>query len=124
MTKPIGVHSETVAIETAVLAYERRRASGSDRHDPVVMLHPWYGCLRFWDHAVAALPEYETFALDLYSLGGRPGWEAFASPAGLSRAVEAFADALRLERFSVIGNSMGGIAAQELASGLVIESRS
>ena len=56
--------------------------------------------------------------LDLYSLGGRPGWEEFASPQGLSRGIEAFADALHLERFCLVGNSMGGIAAQELASRL------
>jgi pimeloyl-ACP methyl ester carboxylesterase len=118
MIKPARARSDAVAIESAVLEYERRDPIGAGRRDAVVMLHPWYGCFRFWDHTVEALPEYETFALDLYSLGARAGWEKFASPVGLSRAVEAFADALRLERFTVIGNSMGGITAQELASRL------
>jgi pimeloyl-ACP methyl ester carboxylesterase len=111
MIKPSRARSDAVAIESAVLEYERRDPIGAGRRDAVVMLHPWYGCFRFWDRTVEALPEYETFALDLYSLGARAGWEKFASPVGLSRAVEAFADALRLERFSVIGNSMGGITA-------------
>ena len=118
MTKPAHVKSDTVAVKTAILKYERRKASGRGGRDPVVTLHPWFGCVRFWDQTVDALPDYETFALDLYSLGARPGWEEFATPQGLSRAVEAFADALRLERFIVIGNSMGGIAAQDLASRL------
>jgi 3-oxoadipate enol-lactonase len=118
MTRPAQVQSKTVSIGTASLAYERRGATGAGRLEPLVMLHPWYGCYRFWDRAVDALPEYETYALDLYSLGARAGWETFASPPGLSRAVEAFADAMGLETFSLMGNSMGGIAAQELASRL------
>jgi len=40
--------------------------------------------LPFWDRSVDALPEYETFALDLYSLGAGPGWEEFVSPPSLS----------------------------------------
>lgn len=118
MSKPPGVESRSVAIGDQALAYERRSSDGSARKVPVVMLHPWYGCVRFWDRAVEALPEYETYALDLYSLGARPGWESYASPAGLSRAVEAFADSVGLDAFSVIGNSMGGIAAQDLAARL------
>ena len=118
MTKVAHVESDAVAVKTAILKYERRQPAGMRGLDPVVMLHPWFGSVRFWDRTVEALPDCETFALDLYSLGARPGWEEFATPQGLSRAVEAFADALRLERFIVIGNSMGGIAAQDLASRL------
>jgi 3-oxoadipate enol-lactonase len=118
MTKPAHARSDAVQINTQRLIYERRTALREGGRDPIVMLHPWFGCTRFWDHTVEALPERETFVLDLYSLGGRPGWEEFASPRGLSHAVEAFADALRLERFFLVGNSMGGIAAQELASRL------
>jgi len=117
MTKPAHAQSDAVQIKTQRLIYERRTALHAGG-EPIVMLHPWFGCTRFWDQTVEALPERETFVLDLYSLGGRPGWEEFASPRGLSHAVEAFADALRLERFSLVGNSMGGIAAQELASRL------
>jgi hypothetical protein len=46
MNKYAGVRSETVAIGSAILAYDRRSASGTERRDPVVMLHPWYGCSR------------------------------------------------------------------------------
>jgi len=118
MTNLAETQSHAVRVETQSLRYERRKALREGEHDPIVMLHPWFGSTRFWDHTVRALPERETFVLDLYSLGGRPGWEAFASPEGLSRAIEVFLDALDLKRFSLIGNSMGGIAAQELASRL------
>jgi 3-oxoadipate enol-lactonase len=118
MTKPAQAQSDSVIIKTQALNYERRPPLVEGEGDPIVMLHPWFGCMRFWDPTVDAIPERETLVLDLYSLGGRPGWEEFASPQGLSRAVENFADALKLERFCLVGNSMGGIAAQELASRL------
>jgi 3-oxoadipate enol-lactonase len=118
MTNPAQAQPYAIQIKTQKLMYERRTALREGGRDPIIMLHPWFGCTRFWDHTVQALPERETFVLDLYSLGAHPGWEEFANPQGLSRAVEAFADALRLERFCVVGNSMGGIAAQELASRL------
>jgi 3-oxoadipate enol-lactonase len=118
MTTPAQVQSHTVPVENQELRYERHPAAGVSNRDPVVMLHPWFGCTRFWDHTVAALPDRERFVVDLYSLGGKPGWQEFAGPLGLSRAVETFADGVGLDRFSVIGNSMGGIAAQELASRL------
>ena len=100
-------------VKTQELRYERHEAARGGNRDPVVMLHPWFGCTRFWDHTVAALPDRERFVVDLYSLGAKPGWEEFAGPVGLSHAVEAFVDALGLERFCVIGNSMGGIARAE-----------
>ena len=118
MTTLAQVRSDAVAVKAQQLRYERHRAAVEGDHDPVVMLHPWFGCTRFWDRTVAALPDRERFVVDLYSLGAKPGWEEFAGPVGLSRAVEAFADSLGLQRFCVIGNSMGGIAAQELASRL------
>jgi 3-oxoadipate enol-lactonase len=118
MTTLAQVRSDTVPVKTRELRYERHEAGGGGDRDPVVMLHPWFGCTRFWDRTVAALPDRERFVVDLYSLGAKPGWQEFAGPVGLSHAVEAFADALGLERFCVIGNSMGGIAAQELASRL------
>jgi 3-oxoadipate enol-lactonase len=118
MTTRAQVQSDTVPVKTQELRYERHKAGGGGDRDPVVMLHPWFGCTRFWDRTVAALPVRERFVVDLYSLGAKPGWQEFAGPVGLSHAVEAFADALGLERFCVIGNSMGGIAAQELASRL------
>jgi hypothetical protein len=57
MIKPARARSDAVAIESAVLEYERRDPIGAGRRDAVVMLHPWYGCFRFWDRTVEALPE-------------------------------------------------------------------
>ena len=62
------------------------------------------------------MPEFTTYAVDLYSLGASENWRGFASPEGLARAVAAMLDALRIDRCNPIGNSMGGIAAQCLAA--------
>jgi 3-oxoadipate enol-lactonase len=116
MTSPPQVTHESVDVEGATLSYDRKPASGDRRFVPVILLHPWFGCCGFWRHTVAALPEFETYAVDLYSLGAGAEWRKFASPRGLSRAVGAMLDTRRIDRCSVIGNSMGGIAAQDLAA--------
>ena len=60
----------------------------------LVLLHPWFGCWKFWRHTVEALPDFDTYAVDLYSLGDGEGWQAYANPHGLARAVTALVDAL------------------------------
>ncbi len=118
MTSLLPVQLERVAVGTQRLAYERRPPVGEPSGEPIVLLHPWFGCTRFWDRTVEAIPERETFVVDLYSLGAQPGWEEFAAPPALSRAIEHFANVLALEKFCLVGNSMGGIVAQELAARL------
>ena len=82
----------------------------------MILLHPWFGCWQFWRQTVEALPESETFSVDLYSLGAGDDWQRFARPQGLAEALGALLDGLRIQRCSVVGNSMGGIAAQALAA--------
>jgi pimeloyl-ACP methyl ester carboxylesterase len=107
---------QAVEIGGARLVYHRRAPSAAPQAAPVVLLHPWFGCWQFWQKTVAGLPEVETVAVDLYSLGASEGWREFASPQGLARAVGGLIDALRIDGCSVVGNSMGGIAAQALAA--------
>jgi 3-oxoadipate enol-lactonase len=111
---------EVLSLESARLTYHRcppMRGPGR----PLILLHPWFGCWQFWDQTVAALPEYDCFSVDLYSLGASPGGMAFAQPQGLARATAAMIQALGLGRCSLIGNSMGGIAAQIVAAELAHE---
>lgn len=98
--------------ETA-LEYRVKPGASSD---PVVLLHPWFGCWQFWQRTVAALPEYTCYLVDLYSPGASDSWGRFARPAGLAEAVVALLDAERLERCTLVGNSLGGITAQIVAA--------
>ena len=107
---------ESVAVPGGRLDYHRRPARQPGVHPPVILLHPWFGCWQFWRSTVAALPEFDTYAVDLYSLGATDRWEDYASPHGLARALAIMLDALGLERCSLVGNSMGGIAGQALAA--------
>ncbi|MPZ26717.1 MAG: alpha/beta fold hydrolase [Micromonosporaceae bacterium] len=88
----------------------------SDRPGPpVVLLHPWFGCPQFWCPTVAHLADRRCYVVDLYSPAGGD-WSAVASPEGLAGAVLAMLDAERLDRVDLVGNSLGGIVAQLLAS--------
>lgn len=107
---------QSVEIGGGQLAYHHRQPLNHGQFEPVILLHPWFGCWQFWRQTVDALPEFETYAVDLYSLGANEYWREFASPQGLARAVGTMIDALRIGRCSIIGNSMGGIAAQALAA--------
>jgi 3-oxoadipate enol-lactonase len=106
----------SIELDGARLKYHHRRPLAPQPLSPVILLHPWFGCWQFWQRTVEGLPEFETYSLDLYSLGGGAGWQSFASPQGLARAVGMMMDALGIERCGIIANSMGGIAAQALAA--------
>lgn len=106
----------SVDVGGARLAYHHRPAPHDRRSTPVILLHPWFGCWQFWRRTVDALPEFDTYSVDLYSLGVSSHWQDLAGPTGLARAVESLIDTLKADRCHVIGNSMGGIAAQVLAA--------
>lgn len=107
---------KSIEIAGARCAYHHRPATTDRRFAPVVLLHPWFGCWQFWRQTVEALPEFDTYAVDLYSLGAGEDWRSRASPEALARAVGLLIETLRIGGCSVIGNSMGGIAAQALAA--------
>ena len=107
---------DTVDIGGGRLEYHHRGPLADRRGRPIVFMHPWYGCWQFWQRPIDALPEFEIYAVDLYSLGANDNWQDFASPEGIARAIGGMIDGLRLSPAVVIGNSMGGIAAQALAA--------
>ena len=107
---------EVLSLGSAQLTYHRRRALLGTPGKPLILLHPWFGCWQFWQRTVAALPEYDAYAVDLYSLGATAAGMDFADPRGLARAIGAMIDTLKLDRCSLVGNSMGGITAQVVAA--------
>ena len=85
---------------------------------PVVFVHGGLGNRAMWAPQVRALGDsHRCLAYDLRGHGETRGGEdveAF-TPALLAADLEAFADELGLERFSLVGLSVGGFVAQEFA---------
>lgn len=85
---------------------------------PVVLVHGGLGNRRMWAPQVRALrSRFRCLACDLRGHGETTGGEdvqAF-TPALLAQDLIAFADALGLERFHLVGLSVGGLVGQEAA---------
>ena len=85
-----------------------------DEQGTVVLLHPWFGCWEFWTQTLE-VTRGRSYAVDFYSLWDRE-WSNFGSPLGLAAAVMLLVGHEKLGKFSLVGNSMGGIAAQCVAA--------
>src|SRR6516225_6595827 len=90
----VPVMGESVEISDARLEYYCRQPLIRRHHEPVILLHPWFGCWQFWRQTIDALPEFETYAVDLYSLGASDNWRQFATPEGLALAISAMIESL------------------------------
>ena len=85
--------------------------------DPLVMLHGLGGTKASFLPSVSALSDrYRTIAVDLPGFGdsGKPVGAAY-DPAFFSRSIVSLLDEMGLERVHLLGHSMGGRAALELA---------
>jgi len=83
----------------------------------LVFLHYWGGSSRTWRRVIEALaPEFRTVAID------QRGWGKSEAPAtgyalaDMANDAEAVIEALDLERYILIGHSMGGKVSQLIAS--------
>ncbi|QIE26226.1 2-succinyl-6-hydroxy-2,4-cyclohexadiene-1-carboxylate synthase (plasmid) [Caballeronia sp. SBC1] len=84
---------------------------------PVVFLHYWGGSSRTWDDVIAALPaEYRTIAPDLRGWGDSDAPSAGYALADFADDAQHMIAAMNLQRFILVGHSMGGKIAQLLAS--------
>ncbi|WP_326698522.1 alpha/beta hydrolase [Streptomyces sp. NBC_01754] len=102
----------TVPLTGTSLSYHVTRPSAAGT--PVVLLHPWFGCWQFWTSTTQHLSTRPCYAVDLYSPAAGE-WSA-AGPATLADAVVAMMDAEGLDRIDLVGNSVGGIVSQVVAS--------
>ena len=91
---------------------------GAADRPPVVLLHGITGHARVWDHlASCLLPGHRVLALDQRGHGdSEPAPDDDYDVGTMADDVAAFAASLRLDRFALIGHSMGGRIAIKYAA--------
>lgn len=98
-----------VSVDGVVIHYEE---VGGGR--PLVLLHGLSGSGRWWQRNVPALADrFHVYVIDLIGFGASRG-QPFVLRRAASLLGEGF-DALGLDRVSVVGHSMGGFIATDLA---------
>lgn len=84
--------------------------------DPVLLLVHGIGSTRaFWDPIVPLLPGYSCVAVDVPGFGAAPALEELMTVPALAVALDARLAAEGLDAVVVVGHSLGGMVAQELA---------
>jgi pimeloyl-ACP methyl ester carboxylesterase len=107
--------AETLFAEAAGVEFAYRRF-GSPAELPLVMLQHFRGNLDNWDPALtdALAAEREVILVDYAGVGSSTG-EPSHTIASTARQMIAFADALGLVEIDLLGFSIGGFVAQEIA---------
>jgi len=97
----------------STLNYERW---GSGSGEPVVLLHGIGGELCVWEPVLAELSgQREVVAVDLPGFGESPALDVEPTPVALAEAVSSFLSSAGVDRPHVVGNSLGGWVALEMA---------
>lgn len=106
------------------LAPEQRQMVGaiSIRHqefgagEPVILLHGLAGSSKWWSNNVQALArQFQVYVLDITGFGRRRGSQRFMLETA-SRYLAGWMDQVDIERAHLIGHSMGGFIAADLAA--------
>lgn len=101
-----------LATDIVSVAFERH-GEGT----PLVLLHPLGADRSVWDPVLGALAaRHEVIVCDLPGFGGSAPLDEPATPAALGRAVAGLLDTLGLAEPHVVGNSLGGWVALEMAA--------
>jgi pimeloyl-ACP methyl ester carboxylesterase len=100
-----------VKLGPATIAYEVAGAG-----PPVVLVHGLSGSSRWWRRNIGALTPYRrVYVVDLIGFGASRARRPFALAEAAGYLTQ-WLDQLELERVSVVGHSMGGLIAAELAA--------
>jgi pimeloyl-ACP methyl ester carboxylesterase len=84
---------------------------------PVVLVHGYLGGSAQWQDQIAALSRaHDVIAPDLPGFGAAAHLEGPDSIGAFANAVLACLDTLGIQRFSLLGHSMGGMIVQEMAA--------
>lgn len=88
----------------------------SGRGEPLVLVHGFLGGSSQWEAEIACLGQhFDVVAPDLAGYGDACDRKAPGEIAAHARAVLATLDTLGIERFHLLGHSMGGMVVQEMA---------
>ena len=92
------------------------RAHASDHDLPFVLVHGFLGGARQWSEVVEAFSKHRTtIAIDLPGFAGASDKELASTIEEFAQCVLAELDERQLQRVVVMGHSMGGMIAQEMA---------
>ncbi|MFH1646231.1 MAG: alpha/beta fold hydrolase [Chloroflexota bacterium] len=98
------IHRKTIKLEGRDVSYYT-----AGHGEPVLVLHGGGGDARTWLQNIAALAEkYTVYAPDLPGYGGSQPLDGSYFIPELAEFVESFARSLGLEKFHLMGNSLGG----------------
>lgn len=87
-----------------------------DSGTPIVLVHALGASVEFWARVMPELArKHRVYALDLIGFGQSDKPNVAYSEAFMAGVVRDFVDAMQLERFHLIGNSMGGAVSQRVA---------
>lgn len=107
--------TDSVDVDGLRVAYMRE---GPPDAPAVVLLHGWASSSRMWSSSLTALGDlFDVVAVDLPGHGdsAKPDWEWYTIER-FSRVIERACEALGVRRASLVGHSMGGTIALELAA--------
>jgi 4,5:9,10-diseco-3-hydroxy-5,9,17-trioxoandrosta-1(10),2-diene-4-oate hydrolase len=80
-----------------------------DGETTVILLHGLGSCVESWTYNIVTLAQqHRVYAIDLVGSGRSDKPPTSYSLVDLAQFVQAFMDALKLERVSLVGNSLGG----------------
>ncbi len=103
---------KTIELPDGPLSYRQ-----SGQGPPMVLIHGWGGSSRHWYTTMHELEsEWTMYAPDLPGFGQSPPLKGRASIREIAETLIAFADALNLQQFVVVGHSFGGGVAAWLAA--------
>ncbi|AXT27458.1 alpha/beta hydrolase [Ruegeria sp. AD91A] len=83
---------------------------------PIVFVHGFLGGSRQWQRQVEALEGYDVITLDLPGFGENTHRDAFCSISGFADWALNELKLRNIEKFHLVGHSMGGMVAQEMVA--------
>jgi pimeloyl-ACP methyl ester carboxylesterase len=104
----------TIIVSGEKLHYTAHKGDPGEHRPSLLLIHGAGGTLMHWPAELRRLASCDVYALDLPGHGGSGG-QGRSDVSAYAETVRDFAQALRLRPFVLVGHSMGGAIALELA---------